>query len=159
MKCDKVRRLLMTDYIDGELDAPAEKLVREHLAACAPCRELERSVRTAAVTPLRAAARPEPPPHVWSRVREALSEEKAPRVAYADLAGGLRRLFALPQMRLAAVTAAMIVLVAAFVIRHYAEERALDLYIEDQMAVLSDGGAGANGTGTVEDYLSVFNGA
>ncbi len=144
MKCDKVRELLMTDYIDAELDTGTEQLVREHLAACADCRGLECEVREAGVRGLAGAKRPEPPPYVWNRIREALSAEQPARSRSADFIRGLRHVFALPQMRLAVVTAAMVVIVVAFAVRQHIEERALDLYLEEQATFLSDLGTNGN---------------
>ena len=64
MRCDKVKELLMTDYIDKELDGAAEKLVRQHLESCAACRAFEAAVQKSAIKPLKAAAQKSPPAYV-----------------------------------------------------------------------------------------------
>lgn len=153
MRCDKVKELLMTDYIDGQLDGQTEKLVRQHLESCAACRAFEASVRKSAVEPLKAAAQKRPPAYVWERIRREVYEEKS-SAAFGGLKERLGELFAVPRLRLAAVTVAMVVIVFAFVgYQRYADQRALDTYIDEQASFLSDLGNG--GIGAEEDYLEM----
>jgi anti-sigma factor RsiW len=69
--------LPVADFVDGELDAIAERRVEAHLAHCESCRSLVADLRT-----IRAAAftldRREPPPDLLGRLRQALAAERAP---------------------------------------------------------------------------------
>lgn len=44
MKCDEIKEIL-SSYVDGEAGADERRLVDEHLAACAACRDLARRMR------------------------------------------------------------------------------------------------------------------
>lgn len=68
MECKKMRGLIMTDYLDGNLDKPTLKEVEAHIAACPGCRGL-----VSELTSIRASLKKEspqsPPPQVWERIR------------------------------------------------------------------------------------------
>jgi len=153
MRCDKVKELLMTDYIDGELDGATEKLVRQHLESCVECRAFEAAVQKSAVKPLKAATQKRPPAYVWERIRREVYEEKS-SIAFGSLKERLGELFAVPRLRLVAVTVAMVLIVSAFVgYQRYADQRALDTYIDEQVSFLSDLSNGGIDGG--EDYLEM----
>lgn len=75
--CDNVANVLV-DFIDGRLDAEAERAVERHLDTCANCRALVVDLRT-----IRAAAfmldRHEPAPDVWTSLQQRVAAEPAPR--------------------------------------------------------------------------------
>lgn len=70
MDCKKVRDIIMTDYIDGELDAAAKAAVDGHLKGCTGCSELLAAL-SGALEPLRGASPGAPPASVWVGVKEA----------------------------------------------------------------------------------------
>jgi anti-sigma factor RsiW len=75
MKCENVRDLLTTDYIDGELDEGARKEVVSHLESCARCRQFEEAVQRAAVAPFRGIQICSAPASLWHRVRRGIEQE------------------------------------------------------------------------------------
>jgi anti-sigma factor RsiW len=133
MRCEEVRELLLSDYIDGELDAAAAALVKEHVGACASCAALEARVRGQAVAPFRAAREAAPPKRVWKAVERRITGPAARGGVFAGLGGALRGFFALPQLR-PAIAAAAVALIAAFLIgyQRYDSERSIAMYIEEE---------------------------
>ena len=110
MKCDRVKELLLTDHADGEIKAASKEAVRLHLEGCAGCRELERKIKAA-----RAAFRsvkPEAvPPHLWYRIKEAVSVKEAKKSAVPlDILGTLKDLLFGPRYVFARATAAALVI-------------------------------------------------
>ena len=66
------------DYVDGTLDAPAQRVLEAHLSSCARCRRVAddfRAIRAASLT-----LEPHvPPPHVWTRIAAAIeADERRP---------------------------------------------------------------------------------
>ena len=123
MNCEKVRELLVTDYIDRELDADTEERVIAHLAQCASCKAFEATVRMSAVEPFKDARPIAPPKHVWERVAGAIETEHDKRSALSW-----------PKSVFVAATVAMLmVAVALFAHNQYTEQRSLNLYIEEEM--------------------------
>jgi anti-sigma factor RsiW len=92
----------LSDYVDGELDAPTREALESHLATCAECRAtrdaLERVVARARRVPDR-----EPARDLWGAI-EATIVERSPRTRS-------RRLITVPLWRLS-VAAAVVALVA-----------------------------------------------
>jgi len=90
---------------------------------------------------------------VWERIKQAVYEEKSSGV-FSGLKERLGELFAASRLRLVAVTVAMVLIVSAFVgYQKYADQRALDMYIDEQASFLSDlNNGGINGG---EDYLEM----
>lgn len=139
MNCEEIREMLLTDYIDGELDADAALVVKRHLASCGSCRAFEASVREAAVEPFKEAPVVAPPAHIWKGIENAIGRETP-----------ARRPFAFPRSVFVAATVAMLIVAAAVVARiRYAEQRDLGLYVAEEMLSLSS--LGENGASLYDD--------
>ncbi|MBM4128995.1 MAG: zf-HC2 domain-containing protein, partial [Nitrospira sp.] len=39
MNCEKIQELILTDYLDGEIDKRQEEFIKQHLATCIGCQE------------------------------------------------------------------------------------------------------------------------
>lgn len=77
MKCKKIQDIIITDYIDNELDGKARAVIHCHLAACKACREFLGSL-TAVVKPFRDAEPSSPPDFLWGKIKAGLEREIAP---------------------------------------------------------------------------------
>ncbi len=75
MKCNKFRDLIITDYVDGELDEQGKQEVERHLQGCAGCREFAAAVSTLALDPLRKTVSAEPPAFLWTRIQSRLEQD------------------------------------------------------------------------------------
>ena len=159
MRCDKVKELLMTDYVDGEMDAGSRDAVREHLKSCRDCRELEGAV-TATKSSIHGIKRAQPPPYLWERIKDALAGEeiKAPgpigktAIVLRDLLFGSRYVFA------RATAVALVILVIVFaglaVQRHYMSNGMTPQEISSFLSLDINGESAENGLGTeIEEYF------
>jgi len=82
MNCKKAREAILTDYIDGELDARAKTRIEAHIHACAACRELSQRAKNASDGIFRGVGRVSPPEHLWARVKEAVMTEGQKSAGY-----------------------------------------------------------------------------
>jgi len=112
MKCRKIRELILSDYIDGELDERTEKAVREHIAGCAGCAAFEKNVRGAVVEPFQMGLREKVPETLWNSVRAAIVEEGMRASAFEVVTRNLRVL--LGALRPVYAPAAVVLLAAMF---------------------------------------------
>jgi hypothetical protein len=71
---------LITDYLDGMLEAGRSAQVEAHLASCSACREMVEDVRLAMAN-CRAAHDVEPAPWLVSRILDATTGERKPGLA------------------------------------------------------------------------------
>jgi predicted anti-sigma-YlaC factor YlaD len=74
MRCDRIRELLKSDYLDGQAAEKEKQDVLEHLKQCAQCRQLEKDLLAAAAV-LRGAEEQEVPDRLWQNIREAIITE------------------------------------------------------------------------------------
>lgn len=156
MRCEEIRSLLMTDYIDGELDPGKETLVKEHLAACSACRVFEENVRAITVAPFKEAKVAAPPERVWREIERRISKKPAPYSISEKLRDIFEAIFVLPRMRVAVATITAAVMIFALIgYQRYAKERSLDIYIEEEVSFLSQ--LTANGVEDKNDYLETGN--
>jgi Putative zinc-finger len=85
---------LASDFLEEALDAVRKAQVEEHLAACAPCREVVEEVRSA-IQMCHAAEEVLPPPWLIPRIRRATLGEKRPSL-FEQIAA-LQRMFRQPR--------------------------------------------------------------
>jgi len=75
MPCKKIQELLKADYLDQEASRQEEQSVKEHLAHCSACSELEKELQAQRVL-FQGAKRQPVPERVWSNIREAIVTER-----------------------------------------------------------------------------------
>jgi anti-sigma factor RsiW len=91
MLCEKVRELLVSDYLDAEATPEAQARIKEHLLGCGECRSLEKQLLAQRalfqqVKPL------EVPDRVWQNIRVAVEAEEASRFGLGRIRLLLERL-------------------------------------------------------------------
>jgi len=69
MRCDKAREILMTDFIDGQIDNGLKKEVELHLKTCQGCREAADSMRDVLTRPFSSIKKEKVPGHLWDGIR------------------------------------------------------------------------------------------
>ena len=77
MKCSKYRDIIITDYVDGELDEREKQEIDRHLQDCAACRAFAAAVSAVTLETLRKATPEEPPAFLWTRIQSRLEQEPA----------------------------------------------------------------------------------
>lgn len=75
MLCKKIQELLKADYLDQEASQQEGQSVKEHLAHCSMCSELEKKLQAQRVL-FQGAKRQPVPERVWSNIREAIVAER-----------------------------------------------------------------------------------
>lgn len=141
MNCDTTRELLITDYIDNELDPKRREAVKRHLAGCPGCSAFEAEVLKTAVRPFKGISQARPPRAVWENIAFSIGGAAAAK----------RRVFPGPAL-FTATLAAVIIAAAIFLNYHYDEQRSLGLYIEEELGYLSS--LGSNTASQDDDILA-----
>ena len=88
-KCDHFKDVILTDYIDGELDKNSLRDAENHLLECGDCRSFLKVVKDSTRLPLRQALS-EPPAYLWDAIRQGIELEKQATSPFADFIDNLK---------------------------------------------------------------------
>jgi anti-sigma-K factor RskA len=135
MQCEKFQELILTDYLDDELNVLQHQEIESHLAACPHCRAFAQNAKIALVDPFDQLERIEPSVRVWKNIKEAIGKDANPAVREDpfDLWETLRRLFPLPRPVLVMATfAVMAVMVLTVFLKQ--NNQTLVVQVEEEQA-------------------------
>ena len=82
--CKQIKDWILTDYVDGQLDAVQKAQVDEHLGHCLSCQELAKEVKLNLVTPLEQSSRMQVPEDVWHQISRKIQAPKEVKESVAD---------------------------------------------------------------------------
>ena len=136
MRCERMQELLLTDYIDGELDEKLRRDVDEHVHLCASCRELKRAILERSDQTRKAAVVEEPPAYVWERLKaKILAEPVARRGVLSGAADSIKEAFSvlarIPRPALAFAASALVIM--AFLVARPSADAGVNAYLAEQM--------------------------
>lgn len=151
MRCEKVRDVLLTDYIDRRLPEAMKAAVDEHCLSCVSCRAVAQSVVETSER-LRASGNLEAPERVWQGISEALGTRVPLRERMFEW---LRGFLGAHRPAFAVSTVVTVLLVSALAVRIpvYRNQRMVNGYLEEQAQLY----LGSNGDAAFVD--SVTDGA
>jgi len=104
LQCKKIQEVLKADYLDKELGAKEEQLVKEHLKQCSGCRVFEKELQAQRMF-FQGVKRQQVPEHIWSNIRDAIVTQRLKQEA-GLIPGILQRLRNLLSVRKPAVVLA-----------------------------------------------------
>lgn len=97
-KCDAFKDMILTDYIDGELDKNAVASLEGHLLNCAECRVFLKEVKNIAALPFQQ-AQPKPvPAELWDTIKHNIEHEAPVANPMEEFLEKLKGLLSLPRM-------------------------------------------------------------
>ncbi|MCX5656812.1 MAG: hypothetical protein NTZ48_01040 [Candidatus Omnitrophica bacterium] len=74
MQCRKIREVLKTDYLDGEVNVRKQQIIDEHLVQCPECRKLGKELQAQRLL-FQKANRQQVPERLWQNIHNAIVEE------------------------------------------------------------------------------------
>lgn len=74
MNCKKARELILTDYLDEQMEAEPQKSLEDHLSACFHCREFVSVAQKNILKPFMDAEKAHPSDQVWRQIKETIKE-------------------------------------------------------------------------------------
>jgi len=148
MDCKKVRDILISGYIDGEVTGKARDIIKGHLALCSQCQEYELNLRKHTAEVFTPAGRVKPPEEVWHKIKDNIAREKQKvwGVRFVEMIYefiNMRR----PVLALSSV-AVVLLLVIVFVRFPVQRENMANIYLVEQVEYFSHlkGNNGTNGS-------------
>lgn len=165
MKCERIKEIIATDYIDGQLDEKLKRQVQAHLGICSQCLAYEESLRKVAVEPFKNLEELSPPDFVWERIRVNIEEGQAQHRGsiLTFLKNSLQPFFHIPRPAplFAAIAVAILVITVTSAVVSLNSVARIKSYFQEQEDFLnsleanpenSQAGSGSLGT-TIEEYL------
>ncbi len=78
MNCKNIQNLLLTDYLDEQLEEEKKKSFDNHLSSCFKCRELASVAQNNIMQPFINAENFIPSDQIWQRIKKAIEEKPEP---------------------------------------------------------------------------------
>lgn len=117
-ECKRFRDMILTDYLDGELDTESRERLEAHLSVCPACQAFAREAKRELEVPFEK-VQPEPvPDQVWRKIRSRIEAESAPRNVVGDILEKVFRLLLRPQLVPAYIVLFMFFFSGAFMIHN-----------------------------------------
>ncbi len=114
--CKRFRRVILTDYIDVELDSQMKTRIEEHLNECVGCRSFAEEVKSRLMLPFKE-LKPVPVPEtLWPAIKEKICERRE----YSEnrkesLLARLKGYFCLPRLSPVLVGFILLILISSLV--------------------------------------------
>ena len=97
-KCDYFKDLILTDYIDGELDKNSAGNLESHLLDCSDCRVFFKEVKDNAALPFQQALRQPAPAQLWDTIKQSIEHKNQAKSPLADCIAQLKGWVFAPRM-------------------------------------------------------------
>jgi hypothetical protein len=97
-KCDHFKDLILTDYMDKELDKDLSESLESHLLDCSDCRAFFKDVKDAVALPFQQASHQPVPAELWSAVKEGIEHANQAGDPLADFIERLKGFIVFPKM-------------------------------------------------------------
>ena len=149
MDCERIKELLITDYLDGEATEALKKEIDSHLRACDMCKEFKVSLEKSAIEPFENAPSEIPPESLWYNIKSAIEKERAPKTVIGIIDILAERLRPRRAILALATAAVIMIMVTVSVLLPDNRQRIVNNYLQEQMESLHD--LNGNGEGQLAD--------
>ncbi len=119
--CKKIKDLILTDYIDDQVDQLVKAQIDEHLLSCVDCRLFAQDAKERLT--FDSASREEVPQHLWLKIKEKIQNDSSPRLKYNDFFHAFHRVFSLPYLAPALAGFVIVILLGSVGFYHQLSER------------------------------------
>jgi hypothetical protein len=76
MNCEKIQDLILTDYLDGEMDEKQKKVILQHLANCVDCQDFALTVQKTVIELFNNVEKVNPSESLWYKIKGLIKAEK-----------------------------------------------------------------------------------
>jgi len=97
-KCDHIKDLILTDYMDGELDQDLKHNVESHLLDCSDCRTFLKEVKENSIIPFNKDTQLPVPPQLWDAVKEGIAKQGHASDPIADFIDRIKEMIVFPKL-------------------------------------------------------------
>ncbi len=116
-KCRKVRELILTDYIDGQMAKRQETFIKLHMAGCDDCVQFFEDIKKSVIEPFASTEKVSPPQYVWERIKENIIIEERKKSPLRNLFRWITDIHYAPMPVFSFVTAMLLIVVVGVTIQ------------------------------------------
>ena len=110
MQCKDAQELILTDYLDGDMNEEQKKGLKVHMADCPKCCEFAVHAESTVIAPFEDAPVQQPSPQVWQNIKESIEEQQRATNPVADFFEKLKGIVFAPRPAFAFATVLVIAL-------------------------------------------------
>jgi predicted anti-sigma-YlaC factor YlaD len=122
MTCEKIRELLLTDYVDGRVTEEINAYVQKHLQECEACRRFEEKIQLVSLRRFKD-TREAIPDSIWSSIKEKIGKREAEKLSLLEQIKERLKVFLTPRPAFALAATMVIFLVAFGAVTKYKMDR------------------------------------
>jgi hypothetical protein len=97
-KCDDIKGLILTDYIDSQCDKDLGLSVEDHLLDCSECRAFFKEVKDNVASPFQQARHLPVPAKLWGTIKQSIEHETQVSGPSVGFIAQLKGLFIFPRL-------------------------------------------------------------
>ena len=127
MNCKKIQELLLTDYLDNQMNEKEKKSVDDHLAYCRDCARFSIAARKVSSGLFVDVKKSHPPEFIWQRIKESIIAEQKRKTGFAaNLFERLKAVLYIPKPAMAVASAITLIVIVGIMAK---------LIVNSQLAV------------------------
>ncbi len=158
-KCEHFKDLILTDYLDGELDKNLAESLESHLLDCGDCRAFFKDVKNNASLPFQKVSQQPVPAELWSAIKQKIENQDQAANPLEVILDKLKGLIVFPRLVPVFASLVLMFLAGSVTLNTVHIQRAQDKEQGEYLvSLLSTAGSSAqsdnNGLGTpIEHYF------
>lgn len=140
MDCKKTQELILTDYIDGQMEDKQKGLIDQHLAHCPACKGYLDSIKNEVVNPFVNAPKVVPDEFLWTQIKKTIEQEEDQQIEKSFIPDFWERLSSavhFPRPAFALATVATLVFMVGITSQFVINNQMMKVNAQDQVMYLS----------------------
>jgi anti-sigma factor RsiW len=156
--CKKIKDLILTDYVDTQLDPQSKSQVEDHLRHCAVCQAFAKEVKECLIVPFEKSSRQEVPVHLWDTIKDRILQEEVHPQSLRDVILGWLQGITFPRLVPALVSFVMVFFISSTIFLDWqtkqAQEQEQGAYVEYMLSSAATNQKDNHDLGTpIEQYF------
>ena len=124
--CKRIKDLILTDYIDNQLDSSSKDQVENHLLSCKTCQNFAMEVKERLMEPLASTFRQELSSEIWETLKQKIFQEQTKKQGLGDWILGWIGSISFPRLVPVLVSLVMVVFISSTIFLNWQTKQAQD---------------------------------
>ncbi|MCB9771615.1 MAG: zf-HC2 domain-containing protein [Candidatus Omnitrophica bacterium] len=117
--CKNIKDLILTDYMDSEVDLSTREQISSHLLNCSHCRRFAAEAEKNLAVPFKGKIREDVPEHVWSSIRQSIENAAMANTQSKSFINNFIQIFSFPKLAPALGGFVVLLLMGTFILNSH----------------------------------------